>query len=150
MVEINDIIDAINRDILTAYKDMTCYVDFEPKSFERPSVSIRLAGIGKQERIANNIIKQTLYFTVTYHAPTNEYYRPDKMGMHDVLNGILKLYRQGNISVDNRYLNIQATSGGENDMEVYIDLQVELTDNVIDSQPAEGKINSVIARIKEE
>ena len=33
MVEINDIINAINRDILTEYEDVTFYVDFEPKDF---------------------------------------------------------------------------------------------------------------------
>ena len=150
MVEINDIINAINRDILTEYEDVTFYVDFEPKDFERPSISIRLGGIGRQERIAHNIINQTIYFTVTYHCETNEYYRPDKMGMHDVLNGILKLYRSGSINVGDRFIRIQATSGGENENEVYIDLQIDITDNVTDSEPSEEKIKEVITRVKKE
>ena len=130
MIGINQIIDEINRVLVKKYSAFTCYVEHVPQDFARPSFFIQFVQIGRQDRIAYNVLRQTLYFTVTYYAETNEYYRTDKTGMHDVLNAVLMLFRRGNIIVGDRSLNIQATAGGENEQEIYIDLQLDYTDDV--------------------
>lgn len=135
MIRINDVIDELNRVILKKYPDFTFYVDFEPIEFERPSVFIKFVTASPQERIAYNLTKRTLYFTITYYAQTNDYYRTDKLGLHDVLDGILGIFTLGNILIKDRSFNISATAGGENDGEIYIDLQIEQTEEIM--QPIE-------------
>ena len=130
MIGINQIIDEINRVLVKKYPAFTCYVESVPKDFTRPSFFIQFVQIGRQDRIAYNVLRQTLYFTITYYAETNEYYRTDKTGMHDVLNAVLMLFRRGNIIVGDRSLNIQATAGGENGQEITIDLQLDYTDDM--------------------
>ena len=127
MIGINQIIDEINRVLVKKYSAFTCYVEHVPQDFARPSFFIQFVQIGRQDRIAYNVLRQTLYFTVTYYAETNEYYRTDKTGMHDVLNAVLMLFRRGNIIVGDRSLNIQATAGGENEQEMCRSQQVRTT-----------------------
>lgn len=128
MISTNDIIKAVNRELYAVKPTFTFYTDFFPQEFSRPAVRIELVRVSPARLLNKNIFQKTVYLTVTYYGPANEYYKADKTGLYDVADEFINIFAAGKLNVGGRYLNIAASTGGENDDEIFIDLQLEYTE----------------------
>lgn len=132
-ISTNDIITAVCREFHAIRPSFTFYTDFFPKDFERPSVLITLVKISPAKLLNKSIFEKTVYLSATYFGNTNEYYRADKSGLYDVTDDFINCFNSGKLLCKDRYLDISASSGGDDAGEAYINLTLQYTEAVADT-----------------
>ncbi|MBS6501883.1 MAG: hypothetical protein KH415_09660 [Clostridium sp.] len=131
MLDLIKIRDEINKLLVKKYPSLTVYINKVPKDFERPSFLIEYI-TSSQDQVNKNTLKEQLFYTITYFSTVDEYYNTDKLELHSVLVEVLKVFRVGYINIEDRAITIKASSGGSNENEIYIDLQLEYFENRIE------------------
>lgn len=124
MLDLIKIRDEINKLLVKKYPNLTVYINKVPKDFERPSFLIEYVA-STQDTINKDTVKEKIFYTITYFSKVDEYYNTDKLDLHQILVEILKIFRIGYIKIEGRAITINASSGGSNEDEIYIDLQLE-------------------------
>lgn len=142
MLDIIKIQDEVNRLLVKKYPDFTCYVNKVPQNFERPSFLIEYI-TNTQYTVNKSTILENIYFTITYFSETDEYFNTDKFNLQVVLTNVLKIFRIGYMKVENRAINVKASSGGSNDNEVYIELHFEYYEDRLEDVEEEEYIGSI-------
>lgn len=141
--------DEVNRLLVQKYPDYTVYIDLCPKHFERPSFLIELVTV-TQKPVNSKTIQEKVYFTITCFDTTDDYSHSDTVSLLAVQQGVLDIFRQGYIKVEDRSIEVKASSGGRNFDMAYIDLQFEYYEDrsqVKDDMPL---MKNVYTTIKEE
>jgi len=95
-------------------------------------------------------IQETDYFTITCFDTTDDYSHSDTVQLLTLQNGVLDIFRNGYINVDDRSVKVRASSGGRNFDQAYIDLQFEYYDDRSDAIDDTPLINKVYTTVKEE
>lgn len=149
MINFIKIQDEVNKLLISKYEGFTVYINDEPQEFDRPSFYIKYI-TNSPTQINYATIKETDHFLVTYFAPVNEYFLTDKLNMLNVTNEVLQLFRPGFIKVNDRAINVKASSGGSNRDEAYIDLQFEYFEDRILNPPTYDLIQNINMNLKEE
>lgn len=144
-----NILDEINRLLVQKYPEHTVYIDLCPKNFDRPCFLIELVNI-QQRPINAKTIQETDYFTITCFDITDDYSHSDTINLLMIQQGVLEIFRKGYISVDDRAIDVIASSGGRNFDQAYIDLQFEYFDDRSDAIDNTPLINKVYTTVKEE
>lgn len=142
MLDLIKIRDEINKLLVKKYPNLTVYINKVPKDFERPSFLIEYV-TSNQDSINKNTLKEQLFYTITYFSTVDEYYNTDKLDLHSVLVKVLKIFRVGYIKIENRAINIKASSGGSNENEIYIDLQLEYFENRLEEIEGNEKVGEI-------
>lgn len=142
MLDLIKVRDEINKILVKRYPTLTVYIDKIPKDFERPSFLIEYV-TSSQDSISKDTLKEQLFYTITYFSNVDEYYNVDKMDLHSVLVEVLKVFRIGYIRVEDRAVNIRASSGGSNENEIYIDLQLEYFDDRLEESEEYNKVGEI-------
>lgn len=142
MLDLIKIRDEINKLLVKIYPTLTVYIDKVPKDFERPSFLIEYV-TSNQDSISKDTLKEQIFYTITYFSQVDEYYNTDKMDLHSVLVEVLKIFRVGYIEVENRAITINASSGGSNENEIYIDLQLEYFEDRLEEVEEHEKIGEI-------
>lgn len=151
MVIINSIkiIDEINRLLVEKYPGCTVYIDICPKNFERPSFLIELITT-RQGPVNKRTIQETVYYSITCFEKTDDYSNSSTIDLLTVQQNVLNIFRAGYIKVDDRAIEVKASSGGRDFNQAYIDLQFEYYDNRSDDEDTTPKMKEVIMAMKEE
>lgn len=131
------------------YPGHTVYIDLCPKQFDRPCFLIELITI-EQKSVNRRTIQETDYFTITCFDTTDDYSHSDTVQLLTIQQGVLDIFRNGYISVDDRAVNVKASSGGRNFDQAYIDLQVEYYEDRSDAAFDTPLIQEVYTTVKEE
>lgn len=131
------------------YPGYTVYIDLCPKQFERPCFLIELV-TADQKSVNRSTIQETDYYTITCFDTTDDYSHSDTVKLLTVQQGVLDIFRDGYISVDDRAVNVKASSGGRDFDKAFIDLQFEYFDDRSDATDDTPLINKVYTTIKEE
>lgn len=87
----------------------------------------------------NNILIQIVYF-----APLDDYKNVDSLNQYDTFDQLKKIFAQGYFMVGDRAAKIKQLTGGPRNAEIYLTLNIDLTDEKVDtSTPAviAGEIN---------
>lgn len=142
MLDLIKVRDAINKILVKRYPTLTFYIDKVPKDFERPSFLIEYV-TSSQDAINKDILKEQLFYTITYFSNVDEYYNVDKMDLHSVLVETLKVFRVGYINIEDRAIKIKASSGGSNENEIYIDLQLEYFEDRLEESEKYDKMGEI-------
>lgn len=142
MLDLIKIRDEINKLLVKRYPTLTVYIDKVPKDFERPSFLIEYV-TSNQNSINKDTLKEQVFYTITYFSEVDEYYNTDKIDMHSVLVEVLKIFRVGYIKVENRVITIDASGGGSNENEIYIDLQLEYFEDRLEDVEEHEKIGEI-------
>jgi len=143
------IMDEINRLLVKKYPNHTVYLDLCPKNFDRPSFLIELVTINRRP-INSRTIEETVYFTITCFDEVDKYSHSNTVNLLTVQQGVLDIFRQGYIKVDDRNVEVKASSGGRNFDEAYVDVQVEYFEDRSDIAETLPLMKEVITTIKEE
>lgn len=148
MIKQTDILTAINRLLIEVYPEYMVYIQACPKDFERPSFLLEIIRISQTD-ICRSSVEKTVYFTVTFFAETDKYYRSDPEELADIQDTILQHFNIGYVMVGDRAIKVKGSSGGIDADRAYIDLQFEFIDNRYDNVEQEPVATSVTTRIQE-
>lgn len=124
MITAMDVLDAINLLLVKKYPDRIVYVQQCPKNFARPSFYLELIRQGT-ESANKGLLAESMYFMLTCFTSKDEYYNSDTLELIQMQNDILKLFRGGYLGVGDREIRIEASGGGTDKGEIYIDIQVD-------------------------
>lgn len=133
MIDFIKIQTEINKLLVKQYPEFTVYINKTPDEFERPSFLIEYIN-NSSEQVSCNTISESVYYTVTYYGPVDDFYNTDRLDLQSVLVNILKLFRKGFLAVEDRAINVKASSGGMNDNEIYMDLQFEYYEDRLEDE----------------
>ncbi len=148
MVKVKDIMTAINQLIIKPYPDDPVYVQTCPKDFARPSFWLEYVRLSQVD--ANrSTVEKTVYFSITCFAPVDKRFRSDPDELSALQDSILDLFAEGYISVGDRSIKVQSSTGGMDIDRAYIDLQFNFYDNRTDEEDQTPLITSVTTRILE-
>ncbi|MFZ7103355.1 MAG: phage tail terminator family protein [Peptococcaceae bacterium] len=106
----------MNRLLVEKYPDYPVYVELCPEDFEGPGFLLELVTTS-QNPVNCKTFQETEYFTITCFAET--------INLLAIQQGVLEIFGNGYILVDDRAIEVKAGSGGRDFDQAYIDLQVE-------------------------
>ena len=121
---IRDILDAINLKLCELYEDFKIYVKFQAQGFQRPAFFCEFIRDMAPERLNKSTYLRRLIFQLIYFAPTDDYYRPDRLGLYDISDNILDAFSDGYILVLARAPMIDISLSEVNGREAYFTVQV--------------------------
>lgn len=149
MIKQSDILTAINRLIAARFPDYTVYIQACPKDFKRPSFMIKYVKLSQTD-VCHSTVEKTVYFTITCFTPVDKYYRSDMDELADLQDETMQLFTPGYVTVGDRALNVQGSTGGMNLDHAHIELQFVYFDNRTEAEDQIPLMASVSTRIKEE
>lgn len=149
MIKQTDIFTAINRLLVNVYPDRTVYTKELGKDFDRFSFFIEFVRISTRD-VSRDTIEKTVYFTITCFTPQDKKSFYDREELADIQDNILIALQKGYLTVGERALQVQGSTGGMDTDRAYIDLQFEYFDNRTDEIDDTPLMTSVTTRIKEE
>lgn len=99
----------------------TVYRQEVPKDFVRPSV---LAAVSSHSRrhVTKKLQEHTVYITLAGYIPLDAYRRPDTAARIRLMGALMDLFDVGRIPVEDRFVWVEASSGGFEEDCCYVDL----------------------------
>jgi len=143
-----EIITAIST-LIAQNNDLTVYIQNVGKDFERPSFLISHINSATND-LNMNVIDNNIFIQIVYYAPWDEYQNVDAVNqynMHDTLKGILK---KGFFKMGDRAVKIMQLTGGPRDAEIYLTLNLTITEQKQDDVQPVAMANKLIFNLKEE
>lgn len=148
MIKAKDILTAINVIIAEKYPGYPVYPQACPKDFVRPSFLLEYVRTSRRD--ANrNTLEKTVYFTITCFVQVDKHFRSDMDKLADLQEDIMQLFAGGYVSIGNRAIKVQSSTGGIDFDRAYIDLQFEYFDNRTDAEDNTPLVESVQTEIQE-
>lgn len=144
---INDIINAINVVIVSKFPTVPVYVSNQGEGFKRPSFFITYVQ-GTTEDLNRWIYNNNLLIQIIYFAPLDDYKNVDAINQYDTSDTLKKAFAQGFVQVGDRAAKIKKITGGPRDSEVYLTLDIDLTDERIDTSTPAATAGNVNINIK--
>lgn len=126
---LTEVLNAVAAVIAGAYPERYIYIGQEPDQFERPSFFLELVTTRRQRQ--NIATAETeLYLTLTIHETLNEIGAGDQETALGDMDRVLSLFAMETLAVKDRVLPVQASSGGQDGGEAWVELTVTLRDGV--------------------
>lgn len=126
---LTEVLNAVAAVIAGAYPERYIYIGQEPDQFERPSFFLELVTTRRQRQ--NIATAETeLYLTLTIHETLNEIGTGDQEAALGDMDRVLSLFAMETLAVKDRVLPVQASSGGQDGGEAWVELTVTLRDGV--------------------
>jgi len=127
MLEVMDVMTAINKLLVAEYPDDVVYLDTCPQGFERPGFLIEKDTEFIQRR-SYRAVEVTEYYTITCYDQVDERHSSPAERVLARQRAVLNLFRKGYLRVENRALKVFAGSGGRDGNEAYVDVQLTYFD----------------------
>ena len=149
MILICEIVDAVQREIRSAYPDAAQYIDQAPETPQMPGfVTQYIAMVTKDANRWH--VNLTRYFTITCLAQPGQDDQPNATEHLQMQENVINRFGCGYLKVGDRALRAVASAGGREADKAFVDLQLEyLDDRGIDEEQREP-MGEVSAIIKEE
>jgi hypothetical protein len=133
---LNDVINSINAVIVEKFPSVPVEVNNQGEGFKRPSFFITNIQESTED-LTRWIYNNNMLIQIVYFAPLDDYNNVDSINQNDTSDTLKKAFAQGFIKVGDRAAKIKKITGGPRDAEVYLTLDIDLTDERIDtSEPA--------------
>lgn len=131
---INDLIDAINLMLVEKFPKTKVYVTYSKKGFDRPSFFISYVS-GKQDDLNRNAYTGNINIQVVYFSPLDDYMNVDLMAQNQEWDEIRSVFSSGYIKVGDRAAKIKELTGGPRDSEIYLNINIDFTQDRIFNTP---------------
>lgn len=139
MLNITDILNAINRKVVEEFPGLPFYIEQVPQRFRRPSFCLEYDATIYERK--NRRTKEVQHdFTLTYFGIRDAYGNQDMEDILAVQDRILKVFDAGYLTVAERAVKITAMSGGQyatnnkHDAEVYVTLHITYCDGIAEAE----------------
>ncbi len=129
MLKQTDIMEAIRQLAVDSIPELAYVVEYDmPQEFKRPALLIEHVATSRTDAGATlvNVIQQ---FTITVFVEVDDYSQPNIRNLLQLQEKVMDLFLEGFIKVEDRALQVKAsTSRREND-KAYVDIQLEYMDS---------------------
>lgn len=132
MIGTNDLLDEVNRLLVTKQPDRTVYVNRCPVKFDRPSYWLEAVKTEVTDA-ARDLVRVRAYFMVTCFVTMDEYGNCDDLELTRAQNEVIDLFREGYVRIGNRAVKVAASTGGYDVDRSYVDLTFEFFDDRSDA-----------------
>lgn len=147
MIKPVDIMTAINKKIVETFP-YAVYIQRCPKDFVRPSFWIEYVTTSRRD-VNRSTVAKTVFFTITCFAPLDKHNRVNPEELMKFQEDVIQLFADGFLTVGDRAIKVQSSTGGIDDDRAYIDLQFEFFDNRSDAVDDTPLIRSVEIKLEE-
>lgn len=144
---LNEVIDSVNAVIVENFPDIEVNVTNQGEGFKRPSFFITSIQ-NTTEDMNRWIYNNNMLIQIVYFSPLDDYQNVDSINQNDTSDKLKKAFAQGFIKVGDRAAKIKNITGGPRDGEVYLTLDIDLTDERIDTSAPAETAGSVKINIK--
>lgn len=138
---------AIEQLLTENYPDHTIYTDLPPEPLARPSFMIELVTADRTP-VNCRTVQETVYLTITCFAVLDD--PGNTANLLLTQQSVLDLFRTGYLSVADRNISVQASPGGRDADQAYVDLQFEYFEDRSAGQDIPPLMQEVYTTIKEE
>jgi len=115
------VIDAVNALLAARFPDSTIYRNREPTEFFRPAFLIMSPTV-RPENAARNLIRETLYLTLTCFGVTDDFGSCDADELAEMQQQTIDIFRAGWFKVGDRAVKVTASSGGQDLDRAWVDM----------------------------
>lgn len=130
MIKASEVVKAVQERLHELLPDVKYYMNYIPKEFQRPSIAVIRGGMQHYTALSCSVVSWDIDITLIYYAPTNEFYRTDRLGVYDVQDMILNEFApKKKLRLGDRYLTVEVSAGGEDETAAYINMNVMVTDS---------------------
>lgn len=124
----SDILDSLNIVLAELKPDFKIYVRFQPQGLSRPALFCEHIRSTSPSRLCRKVYGRRSVFQIVYFAPTDDFYRPDRLGLYDVADDIVEALSDGFITVGDRAPRVTAETAEVNGREAFITVSVDYTE----------------------
>ena len=128
MIEVNEILDAINLLLVKKWPDRTVYCDEVPQEFTRQSFAILEDSVNVEDG-GPDCVEITASYTILGYLPKDRRGHVDRLGLNRLLREMQDLFRSGRLLVSDRALLITECSGSVEEGAAFVDLQLTFYDD---------------------
>ena len=133
---IMDIITAIST-LIAQESDATVYLNNQGEGFERPSFFISQINSATKD-LNKFVMDNNIFIQIVYYAPyVDDYENVDAVDQYNMSDTIKGIFKVGYFIVGDRAVKVTQMTGGPRDKEVYITLNLTLTE---DKQPTPQQV----------
>ncbi len=140
------IMEAIRAEAAKIEELKWIYFDLVPKGLERPALLIQSVASSNQDGNAG-LVATTEYFALTLFDTVDNYTNSDTGSLLRLRDKVMHLFRSGYFRVAGRALRVQASNGGRDWDQAFIDLQLsffEVRDDTPDNTPLMEEIETTV------
>lgn len=123
----NDIMTAINLELVKVCPIDPVYINLLPKDFARPSFLLECVQVMRQDENYSTV-SVVAYFTITCFCEVDGHYNSDAEQLLERQTKVIDIFRRGYLTVGDRAIKAQASSGGMDFTQSYVDVQFEYFD----------------------
>lgn len=146
MVRMQDIVDAINAQLVKKFPKAAAYISACPKEFRRPSYLIQNPNVYRTDASRHTVYIEA-DFMITYFAEVDSRYIMNIEKLREAQAGILELFSCGYITVGDRRLKVAGSEGETSLTDTTVDLKVSYFDDreeAAEPPPAAQKVHTTI------
>lgn len=146
MVRMQDIVDAINAQLVKKFPKAAAYISACPKDFRRPSYLIQNPHVYREDASRHTVYIEA-DFMITYFAEVDSRYIMNIEKLRQAQAGILELFSCGYITVGDRRLKVAGSEGETSLTDTTVDLKVSYFDDreeAAEPPPAAQKVHTTI------
>ncbi|WP_326492847.1 phage tail terminator family protein [Clostridium estertheticum] len=137
-----DIINSISA-LIAKKSDATTYIQSIGEGFDRPSFFITHINSGTED-LNRSVINNNIFIQIVYFAPIDVYDNVDTENQYNIYDVLKGIFKKGYFMVGDRAVKIAQLTGGPRGAEIYLTLNLNITeqkqDDVQDS-PIAGEVN---------
>ena len=111
MLTINDVIGAINDEIVKAYPGDMVYVNLIPKDFERPSFLLMLESFNQTDANRTTVSIE-MSVSITCYIKIDGHYNIETSALADRVDTVRSIFSSGYLSVIDRCIGVTIPDGG--------------------------------------
>lgn len=123
MITSIEIMTRLQQLLAESYPDHSIYMEQYPEPSARPCFMLELVTADRFP-VSCKTVQETVYLTITCFAVAED---DPASGSNPFVTqqGVLELFRTGYLAVADRKISVQASPGGRNEDQAYVDLQFE-------------------------
>lgn len=123
---INEIITAIST-LIAQKTDPPIYLSDQGEDFKRPSFFISQINSGTKD-LNKFVMDNNIFIQIVYYAPWDDHNNVDAVDQYNTSDMIKEIFKVGYFMVGDRAVKVPQITGGPRDAEVYITLNLTLTE----------------------
>lgn len=136
---IMDIINAISI-LIAQQSDATIYLSNQGEGFERPSFFISQINSATSD-LNKFVMNNNIFIQIVYFAPfLDDYKNVDAVNQYNISDAIKEIFKVGYFMVGDRAVKVSQMTGGPRNGEVYLTLNLTLTE---DKQPIPEQVQLI-------
>lgn len=149
MVTAIEIMTGVNTVLVEIAPEYKVYPQRCPKDFKRPSFLIEYVRTSRRD-MNKSTVEKTVYLKITCFVEKDAYYRSDTDELAEIQEKIMQAFTERHLTVNDRAIKMQSSTGGFEEDMAFIDLQCTYFDNrtdAVDTTPLVASVNTNLEEV---